>query len=64
MLRVVKFTCKILFEEYLLSIKESSQRDDFADCTFFANVKSSLLFHWEIEVVQKSAKFKKTNSTR
>jgi hypothetical protein len=64
MLRVVKFTSKILFEEYLLSLKESTQRDDFAECTFFANVKSSLLFHWEVEIVQKSAKFRKNNSTR
>ena len=62
LLRVVKFTTKIFVDEYLLSIQEKKTRDDFADCVYFANVKSSLLFHWETEIVAKSSNFKKNNS--
>lgn len=55
-LKVVTFTARIIFDEYLLQ-KSAGQH-----CSFFANVKSSLLFNWESEIVAKSSNFKRNSS--
>jgi hypothetical protein len=60
--RVVRFTTKILFDEYLLVLQDE-QAEDLTNCTFFANVKSSLLVNWEAEVVEKSSNFKKNTGS-
>jgi len=31
-------------------------------CTFFSNVKSSLLWHWEADIVEKSTQFTKKDT--
>ena len=59
--RVVAFTAKIFVEETARSIAEEVQ-DELTECTYFANVKSALLFHWEASVVAKSAQFRNSSS--
>ena len=56
--KVVAFTSKLLVKEHCFCISKLEE-GEMSMCTFFANVKSSLLWHWEQSIVAKSESFRK-----
>lgn len=58
--KVIGQFAQIVIEEHFSLLKQSSQESGTAEmsiCSFFVNVKTSLLWRWECDVVKKSTAF-------